>query len=136
LRCTYADDPRRPLLVVRAVGHDLAIGPEPLIAERLARVADAGAEPELAALIEDQRARIEHELEFSLRTPLDLASHLAGATERGGAAPPTQDRDQILGLPGSPDPGDGDGRSAAAVLVATIPELLDTRAGVLLQNPD
>ncbi|HLT36414.1 MAG TPA: hypothetical protein VK034_09010, partial [Enhygromyxa sp.] len=53
LRCTYADDPRRPLLVVRAVGHDLAIGPEPLIAERLARVADAGAEPELAALIED-----------------------------------------------------------------------------------
>jgi hypothetical protein len=133
VRCTYSDDARRPLLVLRAIGHDPAVGPEPLIAERLARVANANAEPELAALIEDQRARIEEDLAFALRAPLDLASYLASATEpttaNGGL--PLRDRTEILGVPALADPS-----NAAALLVAAIPELLDTRTGVLLLAPD
>lgn len=137
VRCTYEDDPRRPLLVVRAIGFDPALGPEPLIAERLARVADGNAEPELAALIEEQRVRIEHDLEFAVRAPLDLASQLASSTEQTGAAgPPLRERDEIVGLPTLPDPGEGAGVNAVAVLAATIPELLDTRMSVLLLSPE
>ncbi len=139
VRCTYSDDPRRPLLVVRAIGHDVDLGPEPLIAERLARIADAEAEPDLAALIEQQRARIEHDLQFELRAPLDLAGYLASASERRrtGTAPlALRPRDDVLGLPTLPEPNAAGNASAAASLAAAIPELLDTRAAVLLLAPD
>ncbi len=103
LRCTYADDPRRPLLVVRALGFDPAQGPEPLIASRLERITKADREPELAALIENQRARIFADLEFDLRSPLELASYLSGASERRDAMQPdvrpTRPRNEVLGLP-------------------------------------
>jgi hypothetical protein len=133
VRCTYSDDPRRPLLVLRALGHDPAVGPEPLIAERLARVANANAEPELAALIEDQRARIEEDLGFGLRAPLDLARYLASATEPTTAAGglPLRDRAEILGLPTL-----SSSSNVVTLLVAAIPQLLDTRTGVLLLAPD
>jgi len=134
LRCTYADDPRRPLLVVRAIGFEPEQGPEPMIAARLARIAAAEAEPELAAIIEDQRARIESDLAFSLRAPLELASYLASAAERRDPADTRlalRPRAQVLGLPQlATEP------SATAQLGAVIPGLLDTRAGVLLLNPE
>jgi hypothetical protein len=152
LRCTYADDPRRPLLVVRALGFDPAQGPEPLIASRLERIAKAEREPELAALIENQRARIFADLEFDLRSPLELATHLAGANERRDAmqpdASPTRPRDVVIGLPvraNAASPGgvptiDSNAAEAEAIelavlaaeaLVEAVPRLLDTRAAVL-----
>ena len=105
LRCTYADDPRRPLLLVRAIGFDPAAGPEPAIAARLARVAAAERdEPELAALVAAQRSRIANERRFELRGPLDLAGFLAGARERRGPAPADGLRalDELRGLAGLP----------------------------------
>ncbi|PRQ02864.1 hypothetical protein ENSA5_20410 [Enhygromyxa salina] len=106
VRCTYADDPRRPMLVLRAIGFDPALGPEPLIAGRLARVAAVGltpdVEPDLAALVEAQRARIETDIGFDLRTPLELASYLASASERrtpATAGLALRARDELLGLP-------------------------------------
>lgn len=154
LRCAYVDDPRRPILVVRALGFDPAQGPEPLIAGRLERIANADREPELAALIENQRARIFADLEFDLRSPLELASHLAGASERRDAmqpkVQPTRPRDEVIGLPlrdssrGSASgatPAIDSGaalaeaselaRLAAKALVVAVPRLLDTRAAVL-----
>ncbi|MFV8749311.1 hypothetical protein ACNOYE_02040 [Nannocystaceae bacterium ST9] len=156
LRCTYADDPRRPLLVVRALGFDPAQGPVPLIAKRLDRIAKAEREPELAALIENQRARIFADLEFDLRSPLELASYLSGASERRDAMQPdvasTRLRSEVLGLPVREEvPGltashlvppkidsaealaeAGElARLAAIALVEAVPRLLDTRAAVL-----
>src|SRR5690606_17289884 len=58
-------------------------------------------EPELAALIEDQRARIETDLRFDLRTPLQLATQLASASERR-APGSLRARDEVLGLPLAP----------------------------------
>jgi hypothetical protein len=132
VRCTYADDPRRPLLVVRAIAYDPVLGPEPMIAERLARVANANAEPELAALIEEQRTRIEQELAYDLRAPLELAAYLASASEQPAAATGLHERDELLGLPTLRNPN----TNAVASLTAAIPELLDTRAGVLLLSPE
>lgn len=158
LRCIYADDPRRPLLVVRAIGFDPTQGPEPLIARRLERISKADQEPELAALIENQRARIFADLEFDLRAPLELASYLSGASERRDANQPTRPRDEVIGLPVreqlaglsaarplSPTPSippkidsaaalaeAGElARLATAALVQAVPRLLDTRAAVL-----
>lgn len=111
VRCTYDDDPRRPIMLLRAAGFDEASGPEPLIAARLDRIAavavDPTLEPELAALIEDQRARIETDLRFDLRTPLQLATQLASASEWASAseraAPGSlRARDEVLGLPLAP----------------------------------
>jgi hypothetical protein len=142
LRCTFADDPRRPLLVVRAIGHEPTLGPEPLIAGRLARLAaaaggpdgtEAEADDELAALIEEQRARTLGDLAYALRTPLDLASYLASAAQqrdRASAELPLRSRDSILGLPIADDP------STISAMVAAIPSLFDTRAAVLLLDPD
>jgi hypothetical protein len=114
LRCTYSDDPRRPLLLLRAIGYDPALGPEPLIANRLARVAavadDPSLEPDLAALVEAQRARIETDMVFDRRTPLELATHLASASERRTpktAGLSSRPRAELLGLPllpPAPDP--------------------------------
>jgi hypothetical protein len=110
VRCTYADDPRRPLLVLRALGFDPAVGPEPLIAGRLARVAAVATapaqDPELALLIEAQRVRIETDLRFDLRAPFELASHLASASERRTpktAGLPLRPRAETLGLPLVPE---------------------------------
>jgi hypothetical protein len=136
VRCTYADDARRPLLLVRAIGYDPALGPEPMIAERLARVADANAEPELAALIEEQRAHIEQDLAYAMRAPLELAGYLASTTERHTAGPQLRGRNELLELPTLPDPNDKPSSNAVALLTAAIPELLDTRTGVLLLSPD
>lgn len=155
LRCTYADDPRRPLLVVRAIGFEPASGPEPLIARRLERIAKAEQEPELAALIENQRARIFTDLEFDLRAPLELATYLAGASERRDLMQPdhqaTRRVDEVLGLPlrkevpglsatqASPTIDTGAAlaegqelaRLAALALADAVPRLLDTRAALL-----
>lgn len=160
LRCGYHDDTRRPLLVVRAVGFDAASGPAPFIARRLARIAKAEQEPELAALIENQRARFFADLQFDLRSPLELASYLAGASERrerpdqpGMAQPdrkPTRRLDELLGLPlrkevpGLPATASPTidtsaslpeaqelARLATLALVDAVPRLLDTRAAVL-----
>ncbi|HVH97987.1 MAG TPA: hypothetical protein VM869_04735 [Enhygromyxa sp.] len=136
VRCTYDDDPRRPLLVVRAIGFDVATGPEPMIAERLARVADANAEPELAALIEDQRARVEQDLAYTLRAPLELAGYLASTSEAHPGGQPLRERGELLGLPSLPDPTEQPGVNAATLLVAAIPQLLDTNTGVLLLSPE
>jgi hypothetical protein len=161
LRCTYADDPRRPLLVVRALGFDPNEGPEPLIARRLERIAKADQEPELAALIENQRVRIFADLEFDLRSPLELASHLAGANERRDAMQPgvlpTRLRDEAIGLPirGSVHQSANAAgvaptidsaaalaeagelaRLAARALVQAVPRLLDTRAAVMPIDPE
>ena len=147
--------------MVRALGFDAAEGPEPLIARRLDRIAHAEGEPELAALIENQRARIFADLEFDLRAPLELASYLAGATERRDAsqpdALPTRSRAELLGLPireevpglpaTHPVPLDIDSaealaeagelaRLAAVALVEAVPRLLDTRAAVLPIDPE
>lgn len=164
VRCTYADDPRRPLLVLRALGYDPALGPEPLIASRLDRIAHAEREPELAALVENQRVRMVGDISFALRTPLELASYLASAVESGGkvGVVTVRDRNEILGLPVLPgdsdassepsqaepagdaaaglaeageDPEAVEGARAAATLAATIPSLLDTRAAVILLDP-
>lgn len=166
LRCTYSDDPRRPLLLLRAAGFDPALGPESMIAARLARVAAVASapaqEPDLAHLIEAQRVRIETDLSFDLRAPFELASHLASAGERRTpktAGLPLRPRDEILGLPLAPsssadaallesaaddvDPAvapaaetqaedEASLPESAATLLATIPELLDTRRAVLL----
>ena len=144
VRCTFVDDPRRPMLVMRAIAFDPASGPEPLIAERLARIADAESEPELAALIEQQRVRIEQDLAFALHTPLDLADYLASASERhtpDSAGLPLRARAELLGLPSlpseaasTPDPGTNS-PTAVALLAAAIPTLLDTRTALLLLAP-
>jgi hypothetical protein len=159
VRCTFADDPRRPLLLLRAIGFEPAVGPEPLIAARLARIAavaqNPGVEPELAALVESQRARIETELRYDLRTPLELASYLASAAERRGPPAGPRLRDEILGLPAGAEPSDDESaavsgasespapttstpapHNAAASLVASIPALLDTRHAVLLLDEE
>ncbi|WP_198154435.1 insulinase family protein, partial [Plesiocystis pacifica] len=107
VRCTYADDARRPLLIVRADGFEAQLGPEPLVAGRLQRIADlaqpstqAPGEPELAALLEAQRARMNRDIRFNLRTPLELAIYLAAA-EPGPAQAGTRRLpvDEVLGLP-------------------------------------
>jgi hypothetical protein len=154
LRCGYHDDARRPLLVVRAVGYDAASGPAPLIARRLARIAKAEQEPELAALIENQRARFFADLQYDLRSPLELASYLAGASERRDTAQPdrkpTRRLDELLGLPlrkevpGLPATASPTidtsaslaeaqelARLATLALLDAVPRLLDTRAAVL-----
>jgi hypothetical protein len=170
IRCTYEDDPRRPILLLRAIGFDPAAGPEPLIAKRLDRIAAVATnptlEPELAQLIEEQRLRIETDLRFDLRTPLELATYLASAAERQGPSTTLRERDEVLGLPlvpastqaptpepapppeptpskpggknselAQPDPPAPSG-DAAARLIAAIPELLDTRRGVLLLDSE
>lgn len=162
VRCTFADDPRRPSILVRATGFDPAVGPEPLIAARLARIAAVAktpdSEPELAALITSQRERIDTELRYDLRTPLDLATYLASAAERQGPPTGPRARDEILGLPGGAEPdasgADSDASGAelaaseaaatptpptsdaAAALTAAIPALLDTRRAVLLLDDE
>ncbi|MCA9682949.1 MAG: hypothetical protein KC457_12180, partial [Myxococcales bacterium] len=153
VRCTFADDPRRPLLLLRAVGYDLATGPEPLIAARLDRIRAVGeaaaaggtaVEPALEALIEAQRARMQADISFNLRTPLELAAYLASASEQtltvGARARPL---DVVTGLPllptstgaaagTEPEPG----VHAAALLIQAIPSLLDTRAALLVIDPE
>jgi hypothetical protein len=161
LRCTFADDPRRPSMLVRATGFEPAVGPEPLIAARLARIAAVAqspdVEPELAALIDSQRARIDTELRYDLRTPLELATYLASAAERQGPATGPRARDEILGLPGAGAESDASepasesessdktaatptpsapNNDAAAALVAAIPALLDTRRAALLLDDE
>jgi hypothetical protein len=151
-------------LLLRAVGFEPAVGPEPLIAARLARIAavaqNPSVEPELAALVESQRVRIETELRYDLRTPLELASYLASADERQGPAGGPRVRDEILGLPAGPEPTATDSaavagasepagptpgptptpsvpaHNAAASLVTAIPALLDTRRAVLLLDDE
>ncbi|WP_165704202.1 hypothetical protein, partial [Enhygromyxa salina] len=120
VRVTYADDPRRPLLVLRAAGFEPAVGPEPLIAARLARVgavaANPAVEPELAQLIESQRVRIETDLSFDLRAPFELASHLASAGERRTpktAGLPLRPREEMLGLPLAPVSAETDTSTSA-----------------------
>jgi hypothetical protein len=163
VRCTFADDPRRPLMLLRAIGFDPAIGPEPLIAARLARITavanNPGVEPVLATLIESQRERIDTELRFDLRTPLELASYLASAAERTGPAAGPRTRDEILGLPIAAEPKPTGSETAviagaseppaatpsvpnlpthnaAASLAAAIPTLLDTSRAVLLLDEE
>jgi hypothetical protein len=159
VRCTFADDPRRPSLLLRATGIDPALGPEPLIAARLARIAAVAqspdVEPELAELIESQRARIDTELRYDLRTPLELAIYLASAAERQGPDTGPRMRDEILGLPvgpqlAAPEPvtttvavpsvptttPTAPAYNAAASLAAAIPALLDTRRAVLLLDEE
>jgi hypothetical protein len=159
VRCTFADDPRRPLMLLRAIAFDPAVGPEPLIAARLARIAavaqNPSVEPELAALVESQRERIDTELRYDLRTPLELATYLASAAERQGPATGPRVRDEILGLPAGPEPAAESaatpevsaspvpsaahhvvGHNAAASLAAAVPSLLDTRRGVLLLDDE
>jgi len=123
VRCTTSDDARRPLLVLRAVGFDPATGPEPLIAGRLARIAAIAetpeAEPELAALIEAQRLRIETEMEYSLRTPMALATHLASAAEPADSRVGSVPRAQFFGLPLAPN------EASAAVPETLGPDLSD-----------
>lgn len=162
VRCTFADDPRRPAMLVRATGFEPAVGPEPLIAARLARIAAVAqrpdVEPELAALIDSQRARIDTELRYDLRTPLELATYLASAAERQGPVTGPRARDEILGLPqtdesdaseptraseaelampkGTTPAPSAPTNDAAAALVAAIPALLDTRRAVLLLDDE
>lgn len=159
VRCTFADDPRRPSMLVRVTGFDPAVGPEPLLTARLARIAavaqSVDVEPELAALIDSQRIRIDTELRYDLRTPLELATYLASAGERQGPVTGPRARDEILGLPGGSEPDASDPASAsepadkatptptiaptneaAAALVAAIPALLDTRRAVLLLDDE
>jgi hypothetical protein len=158
VRCTFADDPRRPSMLVRVTGFEPAVGPEPLLAARLARIAavaqSVDVEPELAALIDSQRERIDTELRYDLRTPLELATYLASAAERQGPVTGPRARDEILGLLGgsesdadnpasASDPADKatptasvPTSEAAAALVAAIPALLDTRRAVLLLDDE
>ncbi len=163
IRCTFADDPRRPLLVLRASGFEPEQGPEPLIAARLARIGAVAqtpdVEPDLAALIESQRVRIDTELRYDLRTPLELAIYLASAAERRGPPTGPRMRDEILGLPVGPETTATDPRApaptsdasppaqpsaapltptvnAAASLAAAVPALLDTRRAVLLLDEE
>lgn len=166
VRCTYADDARRPLLIVRADGFEAELGPEPLVAGRLQRIADlaqpsaeAPAEPELAALLEAQRARMNRDIRFNLRTPLELAIYLAAA-EPGPAQAGTRRLpvDEVLGLPvlatppadaalpvadpaladadADVPPPDPEPSLAAQALLDAVPSLLDTRAAVLMLGPD
>jgi hypothetical protein len=162
VRCTFADDPRRPSMLVRATGIDPTVGPEPLIAARLARIAAVAqspdVEPDLAALIDSQRVRIDTELRYDLRTPLELATYLASAAERQGPVTGPRARDEILGLSGGAEPNASEPASAsesasvskspgapapsapnsdaAVALVAAIPALLDTRRAVLLLDDE
>lgn len=70
LRCTYIDDPRRPVIAVRAAGVD---DPAALAAARLARI-EAGREVDLVTA---QRDRIRRRLRGQLHVPAELARHLA-----------------------------------------------------------
>lgn len=69
LRCAIEDDPRRGLMVLRPSGAD---DPVAMVRARLARLRDAD-----APLFADWRERIASDLAFELRTPLQLARHLA-----------------------------------------------------------
>lgn len=143
VRCTFADDARRPLLVLRALGYDPAGGPIALIDSRLDRIAaqaefssDLDApndtdEPQLAALIESQRERMEGDLRYAVRTPLELATYLASATEfEVDSDDPLVPIHEVLGLPVV------DGDNAAIQLVEAVPTLLDTRAAIYLVDPE
>jgi hypothetical protein len=123
-------------LVGGAAHFDPGRGPAPLCAPRLARIADANAEPELASLIEEQRARVEQDLAYALRAPLELAVYLASSIEPQTTKQPLRERGELLGFPTLPDPDVQPTTNAVALLTAAIPELLDTRAAVLLLSPD
>jgi hypothetical protein len=77
-RCQISDDPRRPIMIVRANGGD----PSALIQRRLDRIA-AG---EMTRVWSAQTTRTKETLSFNLHTPLGLARGLALATDAGGAA--------------------------------------------------
>ena len=80
VRCHLDEDPRRPVLTVRATGVD---DPWAFVQGRLAAIAD-GRE---ARLVERELAFVRSALELELRTPFGLARALARSTAH---APPTE----------------------------------------------
>jgi hypothetical protein len=71
VRCTYADDARRPLVAVRALGVD---DPAALIGARLARLSRGD-----SAFVASQRDRVRAKLGQQLHVPLELARRLSQA---------------------------------------------------------
>jgi hypothetical protein len=116
LRCSYADEERRPTLHLRASGKDVT----ELARARLTRISD-GTDSELLAT---QRDHVRRELHYRLRGALDLAIYLARSDPSMAAVPGRETRFRMAELTGEASLERDDG------MFRSIPTLLDVGAAI------